>query len=447
MRMSRNSIQAEPPGAGDQSSPVNEPGKSLWALLAQSIGWVTAARGFASGAAMLRTIVFARLLRPYDFGVFGAAWFWGILVRLIIDPNFETALVAQDEEMHSYRDTVWTTMLLRSAVIAAIFVVVAKPLAQFYQIPNDYPVFYASGLLAFVMALKSPVSTAMIERNLHFRTSLVLNIGEVVSSIVFGLAAILYWKDWRGLVISSYAGHIARCALTYWFYPYRPHLNFDRHQARKLFGFGRWITLRRVAQYVARDLGNLTVGHILGAQALGEYQMALRLGEPASEIGETAGMVAFPLAARYRSDQKAVTRLLLLGSIAVIVPGLAYAALVLYSAPTLISVTAGPKWLGAVMPYRTLCLYGVSSGLLTIGRSVLDGLNRPHESFWITMANAGVLAIAVYPLTIGWGTSGAAFAVSGSAALSLPALYWLYARARSEHPAAADCTFAESTND
>jgi O-antigen/teichoic acid export membrane protein len=433
MRTSRDSIQPGTSGAGDQSLRVAEPATSLWTLLAQSISWVAAAKGFSGGAAMLRTVIFARLLRPYDFGVFGAAWFWGVLIRLIIDPNFETALVAQDEDMHSYRDTVWTTMLFRSVVIAVIFTVAAKPLAQFYKIPNDYRVFYAAGLLAFVMALKSPVSTPMIERNLHFHIQLMLNIGEMVSSIVFGLVAIIYWNDWRGLVASSYAGHIARGALSYWFFPYRPHLSFDRQRARRLFGFGRWITLRRVAQYAARDLGNLTVGHVLGAQALGEYQMALRLGEPAAEIGETASMVAFPLAARYRSDPKAVTRLLLFGSIAVIVPGLVYTALVTYRGAALISVTAGPKWLGAVMPFRTLCLYGLFSGLLTVGRSVLDGLNRPHESFWISIANAGILAVAIYPMTVRWGTNGAAIAVSGAAAISIPVLYWLYARARSEH--------------
>lgn len=443
LKMSRSSIRADAPNIGDQSSSDLKSAPSLWALLAQNVSWVAAAKGFSSGAAMLRTVLFARLLRPYDFGVFSAAWFWGVLIRLIIDPNFETALVAQDEDMHSYRHTVWTTMLFRSAVIAVLFIVAARPMAHFYKIPNEYRVFYAAGFLAFVMALKSPISTAMIERNLHFRISLLLNVGEMVSSIVFGLAAILYWNDWRGLVVSSYAGHIARGALTYWFFPYRPRINFDRQQARRLFRFGRWITLRRVAQYVARDLGNLTVGHLLGAQGLGEYQMALRLGEPAAEIGETASMVSFPLAARYRSDPNAVTRLLVLGSIAVLIPGLLYAGLVMYGGAELISLTAGPKWLGAVIPFKTLCLYGLFSGLLTVGRSVLDGLNRPHESFWISIANAGILTVAIYPMTIRWGTNGAAIAVSGAAAMTIPLLYWLYARARSDRNSGIGGNFAE----
>jgi lipopolysaccharide exporter len=431
MRASRESIAAEA-AVGDEAPGVTAPDASLRTLLANSIGWAAAAKVVSNFGATLRYFIFARLLRPFDFGVFGAAWFCGMLLRLVIDPNFEVALIAQDEDVYSYLDTLWATMLIRSAVIAVILVAAAKPLAQFFKIPNQYLVFYAAGLLPFLPALQSPASTAIITRNLDFHISLVLNIGEIASSTVFGLVAIFCWNDWRGLVAASYAGHIARSALTYWFFPYRPRLNFDRKRARRLFRYGRWVTLRRIAQFAARDLGNLTVGHVLGAQALGEYQMALRLGElPASEIGETASMVAFPLAARRRSDPKAASRLLLLGSIAVLATGLVYAALVLYGGAALISITAGPKWLGAVGPFRVLCLYGLFSGLLAVGRSVLDGLNQPDKSFWIGMANAGALAIAIYPLTLRWGTDGAAVAVAGAAGASLAVLYWLYVKAQS----------------
>jgi O-antigen/teichoic acid export membrane protein len=321
-------------------------------------------------------------------------------------------------------------MLIRSTMIAVILIAGAKPLAGFFKIPNDYLVFYAAAFVGFLQALKSPASTAIITRNLTFHISVVLSVGEMAASAIVGVVAIFYWNDWRGLIAANYAGHIARNALTYWFFPYRPRLHFDRKRARQMFSYGRWITLRSIAQFVARDLGNLAVGHILGAQALGEYQMGLRLGEPATQVGETASMVLFPLAARERNDPRATSRLLLIGSIAVIAIGLVYAVLATYGATEIISLTAGRRWLGAVGPFRLLCLYGMFSGLLSVGRSVLDGLNQPDKSFWVTIVNAGALALMIYPVTLRWNTNGAAIAVTGSAAIALGVLYWLYIKSQ-----------------
>jgi len=399
-------------------------------------GWAAAEKIVSGVGAAVSYFIFARLLRPFDFGVFGAASFCGRLLRLIIDPSFEVALVAQEEEVHAYQDTVWATMLIRAAMVALILAAAAKPLAGFFKIPNDYAVFYAAGAVGFLQALKSPASTAIIIRNLDFRISLMLSIGEMVCSFVIGIGGILYWNDWRGLVAANYAGNIGRSAFTYWFFPYRPRLRFDRSRAGKMFAYGRWITLRSIAQFAAADLGNLTVGHVLGANALGEYQMAWRLSEPASEVGLTASMVAFPVAARERRDGNPTSRVLLLGSIAVIASGLVYTMLVMCGGATIVSILAGRKWLGAVGPFRILCFYGMFAGLLAVGRSVLDGLNRPDKSFWVSLTNAGALAIAIYPLTLYWGTDGAAIAVAVAAAAALAVLYWLYVKGQSAtHPA------------
>src|SRR5579864_7737922 len=150
MRVPRDSVPVEASGADAQSLPVTAPGTSLRVLLASSVGWAAAAKIAAALGGAFRYFIFARLLRPYDFGVFGAATFCVMLLRLIIDPSFEVALVAQDEDVHSFQDTVWTMMLIRAAVIAVILIAGAKPLAEFFKIPNEYVVFYAAAFLAFL---------------------------------------------------------------------------------------------------------------------------------------------------------------------------------------------------------------------------------------------------------------------------------------------------------
>jgi O-antigen/teichoic acid export membrane protein len=396
----------------------------LKTLLMRSLAWAGAAKGVTSLGTSLRFLIFARLLTPYDFGVMGAANFCELLLNVIFNPSFEVALVAQSGDIGPYLDTLWATMLVRATVMAALLIAAAKPLAACFRIPHDYAAFYAVAGLAFSPALKSPGSTALLARNLDFHISVVLNSAEFVSSLVVGVAAILYWHDWRGLFAALYAGDIARVALTYWFFPYRPHFRFDPAKARTMFTFGRWATLRSVAKFAAKNIDKLAVGHMLGARALGEYQMAFRFGElPASEFADIASMVSFPLVARHSRDPQTCKRLLTWSSLTVLAGGLGYLLFALAAGPMFMSMTVGAKWLGAFPLFKVLCLYGLLCGLTAVCCSVLDGLNQPEKSFSISLLNTAVLALAIYPLTLLWGAMGAAVAAVIAIAAPLPLLY------------------------
>ena len=62
----------EPSEIGAPASRRIAPG-GLSALVLSSIGWIGAARIVTGVGGVLRYLIFARLLRPFDFGVFGAA--------------------------------------------------------------------------------------------------------------------------------------------------------------------------------------------------------------------------------------------------------------------------------------------------------------------------------------------------------------------------------------
>jgi O-antigen/teichoic acid export membrane protein len=406
---------------------------SLRSLVSKSAGWVLAGDGIFQVGATVRYLIFARRLRPFDFGVFAAAWSCGTLLRSMTDPGYDQALVVRDGEPDCYLDTVWTTMLIRAAVIAAIMIAAAKPLAVFFKMPEEYPVFYLAGFVTFLSGLRSPASTALISRKLDFHILLVLNSADIATSTILGVAAIFVWHDWRALVAANYASHLVRSGLSYWFFPYRPRLRLDRERSREMFGYGRWITLRRITEIVSRDLGNLVVGHVLGAQPLGEFQMALRLGElPAVEAGATASVLLFPLAARRRRSARDVRRLVAFGSLAVAAVGIVYAAAIFGIGSTAISFALGSKWLGSLAPMRWLCVYGLVAGLLAVGRSVLDGVNLPHRSLVLSLINLGALGVTIYPLTTAWGTVGAALAFACAAAISLAALCFIYASSHTD---------------
>ncbi len=413
----------------DAATPSLPVSAGLGALFLRGLGWVGAARTVTAVGGVLRYIVFARLLRPFDFGVFGAASVAGSLLLALTDLNLPAALVPQTHQVDEYLDTIWTTAVARGVLASLILAAAAKPLARFFQIGDLHIVFLLFALYPMVSILTSPGAGSRILRDLKFRTSLVLNCVELGAGFIFGLGAILFWHDWRGLIVSAYAAQISRTALTFYYYPYRPRMVFDYQRARRLFEFGGWVSVRRIADFAARKVDSVAVGHFLGPQVLGEYQFAFRVGElPTFEVAYAIGLVLFPLVSRL--DRARFARLVLPTSAFVAASGIVYAVVMYKWGAPILRLTVGAKWLGALAPLYLLCLAGIFLGLLAVGCYCLDGLNEPASSFKISLLGAVVLAVLVVPLTMMFGVKGTAAAVVASAVLPMPLMLKLMGNAR-----------------
>src|ERR1700722_752761 len=190
------------------------------------LSWTAAARGLTAVGTALRYVVFVRLLRPFDFGVIASGMLICTALSAGTDPVMGQALVQQQDHIEPYLDTLFTTYLVRSLMIAAVLIVFSRPLGAFFHLGDAYTVFWAMAPLPILRSIQSPRLVSLYRRlDFHFVT--ILNVSEVAASFIFGLIAVLYWRDWRGLVISVLAGAAVRDILTYWLFPYWPRLKFS----------------------------------------------------------------------------------------------------------------------------------------------------------------------------------------------------------------------------
>jgi O-antigen/teichoic acid export membrane protein len=418
-------------------------------VLARSFTWAAAGRAVGAIGNVFKYALFARLLTPYDFGVATTAFLTLEMLWALTNPSFDSALIQQRDEIGPFLDTVWTTTVVRGALLAAILTLVAHPMATFFHQREAYTVYYAIAPLALVRSVQSPAWISLYRR-MEFHFILLLNAVEIIGSLAAGISAILIWRDWRGLVVATIAGQACRTILTYWYFPYLPRIRIDLEKARRLFRFGRWISGTAIAEFAAQQIDNFVVAHLLGPQAVGDYQIAFRIGEmPTSELAYSAAIVTFPVVARSRGRIDLCRRLFFLTGIVVVGAGVGYALLLLGTGNRLIGSVLGTKWLGAVPALKFLCFYGLFQGILTLSRSFLDGLGAPASSFQITAIRALVLAALIYPLTACYGIAGSALAAVLSVASPLPLILCLYHRAEgktSAHPLTADTSEAIQHN-
>ncbi len=425
------SVEASAPerdSAGASDRDAENAGKIREALLKTfftGLSWTAGARGLSSIATVARYVVFVRLLKPFDFGVIGSATLVCSALLAGTDPVMGQALIQQKDEIDPYLDTLFTTYLVRGLIIGLILVVFSGTLVAFFHLGDAYTVFWAIVPLPILRSIQSPRLVSLY-RQLDFHFATILNVSEVTASFIFGLMAVLYWRDWRGLVFSLVVGAAVRDILTYWLFPHWPRLSFSMARAKTMLSFGLWFSFGTLCDFIAKQLDNLVVGHLLGPGALGTYQMAFRAGEmPVAEFTTSAFVVTFPMVARLRGDRHARSRLFWSVIAVVAAVGVAYAAFIFaFGAQTVLRLF-GPAWIHAVIPLKVLCIYGLLQGFLVVGRSFLSGLGHPERYVIPAAVRAGVLAIAIYPLTALHGPTGAAAAGVISILVALPIMGYL----------------------
>jgi O-antigen/teichoic acid export membrane protein len=403
---------------------VISPRKFLRTFLT-GLGWLATARGISSVGATLRYFVFVRLLRPFDFGVIGSATLVCSALSVSTNPRLKEALIQQQGGIDSYFDTYFTTYLCRNLAISLIVIVLAPRLGEFFHLGEAYTVFWAISPLPLLVGIQSPRLISYF-RDLDFRYSTILNVSEVAASFAFGLAAVLYWRDWRGLVVSVLAGAATRLALGYWFFPYRPRVRFDMGRAWEMLSFGAWFSAGVLSEFISRQLDNLVVGHVLGPRQLGAYQMAFRAGEmPVAEFTLSASVVTYSMTARMRRDPRTRWRLFwwVIGLETLV--GAGYAIVIWLFGAALVRRICGLPWIDAVPALKILSVYGILQGWLVVGRSFLTGLGKPERYVIFSATRAAVLAIAIYPLTTRHGMVGAAAAGVIAMGMALPVMAFL----------------------
>ena len=352
-----------------------------------------------------------RLLKPFDFGVIASAMLICTAVSAATDPRMGQALIQQEDKIDPYLDTLFTTYFVRSLMIGLILILFAHPLGNFFHLGDAYTVFWAIVPLPILQSLQSPRLISLYRRlDFHFVT--ILNVSEVAASFVIRD----FWRCCTGETGAvwfsrCWSARVVRDILTYWLFPHWPRLAFSTARAKTMLSFGLWFSFGVLCEFIAKQLDNLTVGHLLGPGALGNYQMAFRAGEmPVAEFTTSASLVTFPMVARLRNDRHARVRLY--WSVLEWWPrsGSRTPHSFLPSVTGSFMRLFGPAWVHAVNPLKVLCIYGILQGVLVVGRSFLTGLGKPERYLIVAATRAVVLAIAIYPLTALHGPTGAATA-------------------------------------
>jgi O-antigen/teichoic acid export membrane protein len=305
----------------------------------------------------------------------------------------------------------WTVILMRCLLLAALLLAMAPWAAAFFKEPDAVPLIRTLSLCFLFRGLTN-IGVVTFQKRLEFHKEFAFRCsGILVDLLVAAVAAYALRSAWA-LVLGFVAADLTRLIVSYWIHPFRPKLHFDWGKAGELFDYGVWMLLVGITVFVGANGAGVVIGKIIGATALGYFQMAERIpGVVVRGLGGTLSNVAFPAYAELQASKdrlREAYRRIAAVSAALLMPA---AMGILSIGHDFTRIFLGAKWMPMVPALLTLSAAGVLNSIVFTGRPVFMGGGQPQVVFHMQLARAATVLLAVYPLAARWGIVGAAHAV------------------------------------
>ena len=240
-----------------------------------------------------------------------------------------------------------------------------------------------------------------------------------MTNLSVALILAFIFKNVWALVWGDIAANAVRFVLSYYLHPYRPKFHIDKDKVRDLFSFGQWVYLSGLLIFLVTKGDDFFVGKMLGAAALGYYQVAFMISNlPTTEISHVISSVTFPAYAKLQSDVGRVHDAYMKVLQITVFTVMPFAGLLLVLSGELTHIFLGEKWLAIVPVIRVLAVSGVVRAIAATTGPIFHGLGIPAvDTFW-QVIRLIVLICTIYPLSVYWGLNGVALAVLLSISVS-----------------------------
>lgn len=380
----------------------------------QAGGWAGAGFVLDKVIAAIQLIVVARLLTPADFGVMAASATIVLACLTISELGVESALIAKAEVDREDLAVAWTLAIARGVAMASSLWAMSDVIGQVMQMPQLASLLRVHAWLLVLQGLQSP-AMALVVKNLNLRLRVTMDLVRRVIEAGTVVALALWLRNVWALLLGQLVGMCVGSLLSFWVAPFRPRLSLYRPARDYFLRYGKHLNVTTLCIFGVMSGGELIIGRVLGQDSLGLYQIALSipllLGVRATVLIHQISMPTYALLQRDRPGAARVFELQM-GLVGFIYIPLAAGVAVF--APVIVPLAFGPQWLAIVDPLRVLCLYAVCAGYSGVMTALHYGANRPDLQMKSWIGQFLFYALAIVPLTMSFGLTGAAAALVAS---------------------------------
>ncbi len=418
-RTTRGLVSPEP-----EASPDTPP-----ALVGRQVGtgalWSALNAGTLRVGIFLVTLVVARLVDPYNFGVFTVALTVFTIAMSFAELGVSFAIVREHGRSREIGPTVFTISLVNAAILALAMVAFAPFFASELGSAEAAPAVRVLALFVLLSGF-SAVPRSLMARDFMQRQRFIVDASFFVVSTVVMLVIILLGHPVMGLAISRVAGQLVTVVMIMWMAPERYWPGFRWREAKPLLSFGLPLAVSNLLIMVIANVDFMVVGHLLGPTQLGYYNLAFGIsGWPVTIFSAVLISVTLPTLSRVRHSPRELAVHLKAGLAAVTALSFPVCALCAALAGPLIDTVYGTRWHPAWTALVVLSIFGAARTVLTLFSDLIIALGHTRRLLYIQLAWLAALVPVMILCVERWGITGAGVA---HAIVVVPLVIPLYLR-------------------
>lgn len=374
------------------------------------------------------TAILARLLDPEDYGLLAMVFVVTHFLELFRDMNLSLATVQKKSITHAQVSTIYWINVSICCVISASICLLAPAIAWVYDEPRLSGI---ASLLALPVLIRGFAAQhqALLRRKMRFGALACVDIGSMLCGYVVAIYLARdghgYWSlVWHHIVIA-----MTMLVMSWIATGWRPGLPKRGSGVRSMLVFGSNLTGYALFRFISRGLDNALIGWYWGAAPLGIYSRSNSLLGPITNyLTAPIGSVAFPSLSRLTTDSRRYNRTFFRLAEKILLVVLPVTMLIVLTAPQIVEILLGPKWVEAGPVLRILSVLIVTEALSGILNWLFFSQGRGGDLLRFGIV-AAVVRVAAIILGLQWGILGIATALSVSAVfLHVPIQIWLGCR-------------------
>ena len=280
---------------GEQSTTVVEKSHGKKAFKAAS--FVVIGYGLSQGIRLLGNIVLTRLLVPEFFGIIALSQvvFHGLF--LFSDLGIAESIIRSPKANEpNYLNTAWTLQVIRGFILSFLMILIAYPVAKFY---DESSLIYIIPVLGLNSTLMGFLSTSLINLNKELKLGIITYMELIVQcvSIVIMIVIAYYFKTIWALVIGMLSGSLLKVIWSHNLKnQVRNKFHLEKVYANEMLHFGKWILFSTAMMFLATQADRLLFGKLFPLAFFGIYNVAVIFAElPKQVMVMVSGKVLFPL--------------------------------------------------------------------------------------------------------------------------------------------------------
>lgn len=392
------------------------------------VSWMGGFRIFSRVIAIARFIFLARILTPGQFGVFGIGSVVLSFLEILTETGINVILIQEKNGIDRYVNSAWTISIARGLILFFLIIMLSPVIVNFFGIQDLYRFLF---LISLVPLIKGFINPAIVkfQKELSFDKEFKLRTSIFLFDSIVAITLAFITRDAISFVWGFISGGVLEVVLSFILFKPMPKLRPEFNMVKQIIKRGKWVTAHVIFNYLTQVTDTVVVGKILGASALGIYQMGYRLSTlPISEISDVANKVIFPVYTKIVGDKDRLVRAFKKTFLSIVFSSSLVGLFLFFLPEKIFILVLTEQWIEVVALVRVLAIYAVIRAVASIPTSLFLSLGKQNYVAVMTFFRFMTLVVLIVPFTLIWGIVGTGYSALFSSLMEIPLIVYFFFR-------------------